>query len=85
MVPVAIAELEVVETVPDEVDEDIDVERVVDEEAVERTVPFRMYKESLLPAPKTQIRPQYRSSNRIYIPQNSPLFPAQAILHCVSG
>jgi hypothetical protein len=91
-VPVAVAELEVVETVPDErvavtpdeVD-DIDLARVVDEEVVETTVPFKIYRESLLPAPITLIRTLYTSSRGVYVPQNSPLFPAQAMLHCVSG
>ncbi len=101
VVPVAVAELEVVEAVVDETEvvetvvdeteavvpvEVEDLEIVADEEElVETTVPFRMYKDSLLPAPRTRIRMPHRPSNGVYMPQNSPPLPAQAMLHCVSG
>jgi hypothetical protein len=70
-VPIAVAELDVVDEVPEETEdcptknvddvpveiEIFDVEAAVDEEAVVKmTVPFLMYTESLFPAPISQIR-----------------------------
>jgi hypothetical protein len=68
-----------VEDMPEET-EILDVV-AVEVEAVETTVPFRIYTDSLLPAPKTLIRKLRCTFKDIYIPQYSPPFPAQAILH----
>lgn len=93
-VPVAVAELDVVDAVleetedctTDDVDDVPDEIEVSDVEAVvEMTVPFLMYAESLLPAPITQIKKPYGSRKGGNLPQNSELFAAQAMLQSVSA